>query len=459
MIALPNLSDYEGIFIAFSGGLDSTVLLHAVASQPSLRDKLVAIHVNHGLSVNAMAWQHHCQKFCAALTIPLHCEVVHIPQSNNLEETARTARYQVFAKFIQSTSDCLLVGHHLDDQAETLLLNLLRGTGITGLAAMAVTKSFAQGQLVRPLLDYSRQDLQVYAHFHQLEWVNDESNADQHFSRNYIRHQILPLMSERWSGVVQTLARAAKHCQQAQINLEELANLDCPELKKTPTCLPLAQISHLPKHRLINVLRTWLQLNQLRLPSTLTFERLITELIQAKPDANPAISWDKTTIHRYKQVLYIVQSNHHLVSQTRHSILQARHPERAEGSLNNPLRTLQTSALIWPHFPQTLTLENLGYLCVTPSSEGLTIPKGSQIEVRFRQGGERLYLHKQTKPLKKLLQDWQIPPWQRDSIPLIYVNGQLACVVGYAISDHFYQSASDLDKYIIDFKLVNKYYD
>ncbi|WP_176713860.1 tRNA lysidine(34) synthetase TilS [Legionella jamestowniensis] len=408
---LEYLRRYNRIFVGYSGGLDSTALLHSLSTNPQLLSKLTAVHINHGLSPNALHWQQHCQLFCKKLKISLLIKRVDFKRDANIEDAARRARYGVFSHLLEN-EDCLVLGHHLNDQAETMLLHLLRGTGIDGLAGMPSRKVFARGEMLRPLLSHSRKTLEEYANFHGLAWINDESNENIAFSRNFLRHQVMPLLASRWPQVVNSLVRTSKHCRQAQKNLEDLAKIDCPELKGKSNQLPLDGLSTLNEARLTNVLRVWLKANQVKLPPAVTFERLIFEVIKAKPDANPQVTWEDNCVRRYQDVLYLVKEVE-----------------------------VPYSSLIWNSFPKPLNLgADLGILNVCVSKKGLVVPAKSIIEVRFRQGGETFVWHGQTKELKKLFQEWQVPPWLRARIPLLYINQQLACVVGYAVSDQFYDA-------------------
>ncbi|WP_370447939.1 tRNA lysidine(34) synthetase TilS [Legionella hackeliae] len=411
---LQSLQGYHRLFVGYSGGLDSTVLLHALSSYPQLQPKLTAVHINHGISPNAQNWQKQCQQFCDSLKIPLIVKQVHFKRDSNVEDAARRARYKVFASLIEK-NDCLILAHHLNDQAETLLLHLLRGTGIDGLSGMSSLKKFAEGVLLRPLLHSPRSTLETYANDNHLQWIDDESNENTAFSRNFLRHLVIPLLASRWPKIINNLARTSKHCQQAQENLEDLAKIDCPELAVISPQLPLAKLLPLTRARLTNVLRVWLKGNQIKLPSTATFNRLISEVIHARRDANSQVSWgDNICVRRYQDRLY-------LILKTQSSHLSVR----------------------WNSFPEPLDLgSGRGILSAHLTTRGLVIPPNSTIEVKFRQGGETLHWHGQTKQLKKLFQDWQIPPWLRESIPLLYINQELACVVGYAISDHFYKADS-----------------
>lgn len=403
---LAKFAAFTQVFVGYSGGLDSTVLLHALANQPKLHTKLQAIHIHHGLSMNADAWQRHCEIFCKALNIPLIVRHVDVNKHNNVEEYARTARYKAFADLI-SAQDGLLLGHHQDDQAETLLLQLLRGAGIDGLAAMPIQKQLPKGKLFRPFLSYSRQQLEAYAKQHGLAWIEDESNLDHEFSRNYLRHHIMPKLKERWPQVVNNLARSASHCQQAKANLEALAAMDCEILnKRTLDVSPLLKLGHA---RLSNVLRVWLQHNNVRRPSTTILNRIIDELVLGRVDAVPLVVWNNVKLRRHREILHLIDDN-------------------------NP----KGESKIWEDFPAMLPLDNGQVLQAIIADTGLYIPEKSKLEIRFRHGGESFYWHKQTKKLKKLFQEWNIPSWKRDSIPLLYINNDLAAVVGFAISDHYF---------------------
>ena len=414
---MQHLGHYNTCYVGLSGGLDSTVLLHYLATHTPLIQKIKAIHIHHGLSVNADHWQGHCQRFCDALGVSLIVRRVQIDSSANIEEAARQARYQAFNALLDE-GDGLLLAHHRDDQAETLLLQLFRGAGIDGLAAMPTVKALDKGELLRPFLEFSRADLEAYAHQHHLSWVNDESNEQHVFSRNYIRHQIMPLLQSKWPGVVGNLVRTASHCQQAKMNLDALAKLDCAELNEPRNYLSTLPLTHLDHGRLTNVLRVWLRQNQVRPPAESILKCLIDELILASEDSTPEVQWADTVVRRYQHILYVMP-NEHKVSQ---------------GTLD------------WPLFPAPMSLDLTRSLKASLDTEGCRVPKGARIEVRFREGGESFLWHGQHKALKKLLQAWKIPPWQRDHVPLVYINGELAVVVGHAISDKFY-AVGDKDLY------------
>jgi tRNA(Ile)-lysidine synthase len=414
-----SLSQYNKLIVGFSGGLDSTVLLHVLASHSILLSKLVAVHVNHGISANSSLWQIHCEQFCHTLGISLITQSVQFDCSANIEGRARAARYSVFSSLL-TKQDCLILGHHLDDQAETFLLQLFRGSGIDGLSAMAEIGQFELGMLARPFLSHSRKQLEYYATWHQLPWIEDESNQDTHYARNYLRNKIIPSLQSKWPGVAYNIARSAIHCQQAKRNLESLALNDFSGNDKGSNALGgnslfIEPLKELGFDRITNILRVWLKYNRVQLPSTVTFHRLIHEVIFANHDAVPKVAWGDVLVRRYQEYLYLDRKNE-----------------------NN-----FASFIEWSAFPLPLTLENVGFnLLAKKAKQGLVVPSGAKIIVTFRQGGESIFWHGQTKRLKKLFQEWGVPPWLRERVPLIYFNDTLAAVLGYAMSDLFFTKKS-----------------
>ncbi|MDN5597950.1 MAG: tRNA lysidine(34) synthetase TilS, partial [Pseudomonas sp.] len=252
--------------IAFSGGLDSTVLLHLLVSLANIENlpPVSAVHVHHGLQAAAEAWPAHCQSVCDSLGVPLRVMRVQVRPGASLERAARDARYQAFMQ-IMGAGEVLFTGQHRDDQAETLLFRLLRGAGVRGLAAMPEHRPLAQGRLVRPLLACTRSELEAYAHQHQLQWIEDPSNVDSRFSRNYLRHRVLPAVTERWPQAITHLARTAEHMAEAQGLLDELALMDLQRADQ-PSAFPwlplqslaLEPLRELSDARQRNALRHWL---------------------------------------------------------------------------------------------------------------------------------------------------------------------------------------------------------
>ncbi|MFZ4077189.1 MAG: tRNA lysidine(34) synthetase TilS [Legionellaceae bacterium] len=402
------LIDAPHIIVGYSGGLDSTVLLHVLASDPLLSSKIEAVHVHHGLSVHASDWQKHCESWCHQHQVSLRVYHADLNPGPHLEERARQARYTFFESLL-CDQGCLVLAHHEDDQAETLLFSLCRGTGLTGLVAMPRVRPFAQGLLLRPLLDQTKETLTQYARSHGLSWISDESNDDVSFSRNYLRHEVMPLLKRRWPSVTSAMRTASYHCEQAQSNLNDLAHLDCPDLMMGSMTLSYDLLMTLSEARLVNVLRVWLAQQGCSMPSSKVLDTMIHEVIRAKTDAHPSLIMGQHIIRRYQSTLYC-------------------YPLDAE--------PLPMKPLVWSSFPAPLVCDK-GQWIATAAVDGIKIPLGATVEMRPRKGGERLRYQGQTKVLKKLYQARGIPPWLRDTMPLIYVDGRLAAVLDFVVSDDY----------------------
>lgn len=271
--------------VAISGGLDSSVLL-ALAAQyaQSIGASLSAIHVHHGLSPNADAWAAFCGTACAEIGVQLELVKVIVPTDSGegLEAAARRLRYQAFAAH---AADHVLLAHHANDRAETLLFNLLRGAGVRGAAGMPAS-SGANGRYVRPLLAYSRADLEAHAKKHELRWVNDESNDDVSLSRNFIRHQILPVLEQRFPAAVDNLARSSEHFSEAQEMLDEMAQHD---LAGESFPVPVSILAGLSDARARNVLRYLLAQQGLQAPASKRLQEVLRQFIEAAPDRHPCL--------------------------------------------------------------------------------------------------------------------------------------------------------------------------
>lgn len=413
------LANYKSIRVGFSGGLDSTVLLHLLSNTQALKKTLSAVHIHHGLSPHADAWQKQCEIFCAEISIPLTVAHVKIDNTANIEERARKARYSAFESLLEE-GDALLLAHHQQDQAETLLLHLFRGAGVDGLAAMPIVRPLSKGELVRPLLHCSRESLESYAKNHSLTYINDESNENIEFSRNYIRHHVMPMIRNKWPNVAVNLAACARNCQDASKNLEALASIDYKYSEDDKSSLLIEKLPLHDKSRLVNVLRIWLKKNCIRSISAVLLEKLINEVILARIDAKPYLSCGHVSFSRYKNKIYILNNSQHLDSLSNN---------------DKPITYNAQKNVTWSDFPSPLVLNYGKTLQAQRSPLGIYIPNGSNIEVRYRQGGEVFRLHGQTKQLKKLFQQWGVPPYKRNMIPLIYVNNDLKVVVGFKSTD------------------------
>ena len=300
-----NYDAYSKLILAYSGGLDSHVLLHQLVQHPIIHKKLQVVHINHGLSPNADHWQEHCAMVCAELKIPFAGIkiTIEIKPGDSLEAVAREQRYAELAKFVDENT-ALLTAQHQDDQAETLLLQLFRGAGVKGLAAMPEQKKFAKGVQLRPLLNTTRGELSAYAQQYDLQWIEDESNQNQKFNRNYLRQTIMPLLKKRWPSVTSTLARSGQHCAEAAELLTELAIIDYQHCQGTQlNCLNIIALQKLSRARKINTLRYWLQLNNVRSPNSKHLQKIIDEVVAAKPGATPLLRWENIALRRIDATL------------------------------------------------------------------------------------------------------------------------------------------------------------
>lgn len=416
-------SDAKTWWVAYSGGLDSSVLLHVMAElRVQLSVDVKALHINHGLSENANVWQQHCEQTCANLNIPFQTFQVnaHPKIGESPEAAAREARYQVFEMLLQ-TNELLLTAHHQDDQAETLLLQLLRGAGVKGLAAMPVYTRFSKGHLLRPLLASTRKELAIYAQQHHLQWLDDESNADARFNRNYLRHRLLPIIQERWPMASKVIARTAQHCAEAAELMTELAATDRGWIKgSSPNVLLISKLHSLSPARQRNVIRYWLASLHLSTPNAKHIEQVLRTVLNCTKDAVPKVTWAGAEIRRYRDNLYALSTV----------------------TVNTMIEISWTGC-------QPLTLPNhLGQLtCEFKLGQGIKKEWLEQpLTIRFRKGGERCQPKGRpgSHPLKKCFQEWGVPPWQRDKIPLLYAGEHLLAVVGYCICERFAAAADEL---------------
>ncbi len=388
--------------VALSGGLDSVVLLHLLTRLVP-EENLRAVHVNHGLFPAALQWQQFCEQLAQQWGIPLQVATLHLAAKagESLEASARYERYAVLEKFI-TADDILVTAHHQADQAETLLLQLIRGAGVQGLAAMPMVKSFNQGKLLRPLLNWPRRVIRDYAEHFALRWVEDPSNKDTSFARNFIRQDVMPLLTRRWPSVDATLSRSAQHCAEAQALINEVTQADfkrCFSSQNNTIDVTTLQAFSVLRQR--QILRHWVQHLGYQLPSTRRLQSIQTQMLSARHDAMPSIVWDKLSIRRYAGKLYTVPEAMPI-------------PEGWECS--------------WDGKAPLKLPGGLGSLRVAAS---LAFP----LQVRFRQGGEILQYRGHHRSLKKLWQTWQVPPWQRGRVPLLFKGLELLIVVGYGSAD------------------------
>lgn len=430
--------------LGLSGGIDSVVLLDILRRfARRLRFRLSALHVNHGISPRAERWAAFCRGLCRAHRVPFKAVKVDVARGESLEAAARAARYRVFRG---QEADYVVLAHHLDDQVETLLLQLLRGAGVKGLAGMPVLRKQEAGSrrqdsgfgiqrenarrakrrslhpgsgipspaLLRPLLEVPRSEIAAYARKRRLAWVEDESNLDPGFDRNFLRHRALPLIEQRFPGYRKTLARAAAHLAEASRVLDDLAARDGARYVRDGA-LGVESMRRLSHARAKNLLRHFVSLHGVTQPNAERLEEALRQAVAAKDDARVCIDFGEAELRRFAGALYLVPK----------------------------------SAVPSPEFRRTwrnerkLALGKLGgVLTMTPSrGKGMSLARLRTVPVtiRVRRGGERLRpdCRRPRRSLKKLLQEARIAPWERDRLPLLYCGEALAWVPGIGIACEF----------------------
>ena len=406
---VPRIFPGAHLALGLSGGLDSVALLSILLElAPALKFSLRAVHVNHGISPNAARWAEFCARLCAGFRIPLQLETVDIGPYRSLgpEGAARQARFEAFARV---EGDFIVLAHHRDDQAETLLLRLLRGAGLQGLAAMSPSRALpgTRARLLRPLLAMSHAELEAYARLRGLEWVEDESNADTVRQRNFLRHEVLPLIERQFPAARATIARTASHLAEARELLDEMARGDF-ERCGGATAVDIPVLHRLGEARAKNVLRHWCETRGIEPLSAARTTELLRQLGESAADARFSFAVPGWTFLRYREKLYL---------------------RRASATLERNLRE------VWDGGNALPMLSLGGVLKFKPEEgRGLSLAKlrAGRVTVRLRQGGERLRLdtRRPRRTLKNLFQERGVPPWHRDRLPLVFCGDQLASVPG-----------------------------
>jgi tRNA(Ile)-lysidine synthase len=429
----------DRLLVGLSGGVDSVVLLdalHRIAR--TLGFHLSALHVNHQLSPNAGRWSAFCRDWCRARGIPFRAVKVRVLRGNSVEAAARAARYAAFAG---AAADYVVLAHHQDDQAETVLLQLLRGAGVKGLAAMPLLRAEGRGPrvegkttrhstldtrhaapaILRPLLDVTRSEIEAYARKRKLKWIEDESNQDIYFQRNYLRHEVLPVVARRFPAYRATLARAAQHLAEAARTLDEVAAADGAEWIASGS-LAVDALRRLPAARARNLLRYFLAGHGLTMPGAVRLEEALRQALDAKQDARVLVELGDFTLRRHAGNLHLVRSG---------SAPPAHYEKHWRGEKAIALRELGGVLSLAPARGSGISLARLGARPVT---------------IRVRQGGERLQpdCRRPRRSLKNLLQEARLPPWQRERLPLLYCGEHLVWVAGIGVDCSFQAASGEL---------------
>ncbi|HEU4781385.1 MAG TPA: tRNA lysidine(34) synthetase TilS [Steroidobacteraceae bacterium] len=392
------------VIVAFSGGLDSTVLAHLLVKQRRKLGNLRLAHVDHGLQAASGEWSRHCARLARQWRIPIVLLEASIARGKESPEAAaREARYALLAK-ASEPGEVLVTAQHRDDQAETLLLQLLRGAGVTGLAAMPAFAPFARGFIARPLLDMPRTQIEAIARRAQLRWIEDPSNDDTRFSRNYLRHRLMPLIREHWPGADKALVRSAALMAEAAALLNERAAQDLARLADGDG-LSVRALRALPMARRRNALRAFIARHGVEMPEASRLREMSGPLLEARVDAQPEVAWSATRIVRRSGRLELQSSR-------------------------KPPRKFVAKSWRWRD-DRRLILED-GALDLQDDAEGpidlALLPE--VLELRARSGGERLRpsARARTATLKSLLQNAKVPVDERASLPLLFAGDRLIAV-------------------------------
>ena len=394
--------NYE-ILVAYSGGIDSTVLLY-LADKLAKQEKIniSAIHVNHNINVDSKKWENHCKNFCKNIDIPLIIKNINIELNSkeSIEESARNKRYTAIYSIMKENT-VMMTGHHADDQVETFFYNLFRGAGVKGLSSMPEIRLATKGLHLRPLLGFNKNTLKDFANQFDLDFITDSSNENINFSRNYIRSEILPVIEKKWPNYSKTIQRAINNISIAQkLNLE-LASKDFERFKVYgKKNIININVRSLEENRFNNVIRFWIGENDFKMPTLEQINSIKKNVFYAGEDKRPFFSCNSYEMHRFKDLVEIMLP------------LKKHDPTKI-------YKWKKDEKLIIPNLSIELSWKNL------EQRFGQQIK--DNVEVRFRQKGQNIKINP-TKSLKDFMRERNIPPWQRDRTLLIYINNELKIV-------------------------------
>lgn len=406
---LPGLCSAPHWYVGFSGGLDSTALLKLLLqwrSENSIAIPITAIHVDHGLQADSPAWGKHCEQVCESLQVNFCRFAANVELAGKgLESAAREARYQIFKDQL-SSGDVLFLAHHLDDQIETFFLRLMRGAGLQGLSGMPGQRQLGAGEIARPLLGVKRQELEAFAQHWQLTSIEDPSNSDTSLDRNFLRATVLPLLETRWPGYRGTVSRASGHLNDAaqRLHSESLTPQHVVGTLGDPG-VQLAPLLSVTYEETASALRHWLQEQGQQPPSRAALMEFVRQLhvTQARSNSSPRLKCSAYVLERFRGVLYLLPVE----------------------MLTLPL------ADVWLAAGEHVHILGVGQLSLEPTTGlGVQLSPGERLRVAWRLGGERCQPveRNRSSSLKKLLQEYAVPPWWRDRVPLLYLDSELVAV-------------------------------
>ena len=406
--------------IAFSGGMDSTVLLHVMKNIIDEKSQIRAIHINHNIVDNSKVWTKTCKSICKNFGIDI--EIISLEVTHNgygLEAAARDERYEKLKEKLYE-NEYLLTAHHEEDQMETVFLRMARGTGLDGLQGINEKYSFGEGIIFRPMLEVSKTSVMDYAKEHQLKWVEDSSNQDTHFDRNFLRKKIIPQFRERWPSIASSVSRLSQLSAQNIKILNQIAEEDIGPIANMNE-LPLAKLLDKSFERANNMVRYIILANGMRIPSMKTLQDGLKEMLDPETDKS-VIAWKDYCIRKYKNHLYFLS--------------------------NSDLEPNKVDVRIPWEIGKTVNLgENIGTIEATfIHGDGLSIEKcKNKLTISYRQGGELIKPigHRINKSLKNLFQENQILPWMRDKIPLIYYQDELVSVADLWFNQNYVASQNE----------------
>jgi len=429
------LTQNDSLIIAFSGGLDSSVLLFA-AIQLYRQNKipnLAAAHVNHGLQSSSNDWQNHCQQQCDSYQIACYSKQLNLSQLNKTsEEDARNGRYQFFKELVED-GQTMAFAHHLNDQVETLLFRLFRGTGIHGMSGIPASRKLFKGQLIRPLLDFSREQLKAYAVDNKLQWIEDPSNQSSQYHRNFIRNKVVPLIQTKWPKASNSIANFSLLAKEQVSILDEVAKEDLNQIELTPKTLCLEKLIKLSIARQKNLLHFWIKKKTASPTNGSDIEELIKQLGLDTEDNNSSDSELKQ-----KQIEIKISSG----------FLRSYNGELYFCHQQEPVAL--TEKVDWDDLKENLQLDNGVELTAEFSNENtlqIRLPKENEkITVRPRVGGEvaHPFGRNHSTDLKKIYQELKVPPWQRKWLPIIYYNDQIVAVPNVFVDQCMWLEGDDV---------------
>jgi tRNA(Ile)-lysidine synthase len=396
-------NSYDEFLIAYSGGCDSTALLY-FANQIARKNKINirAIHINHNLNKESKKWENHCKEFCKEINVDLYIENINIilKPGDSLEEQAREERYSsIYSQMNKKT--LMMTAHHGDDQAETFLYQLFRGSGAKGLSSMPRIKKIKKGFHLRPFLAFNKKTLEDFVELKALRYVEDLSNNNTDFSRNFIRKEILPNIKMKWPSCASTISRSAQNLSELFKLNEDLAMIDIQNFLINDACKLSISVRSLEKYRCNNVIRHWISKNNYRMPSSEQMHSIYSNVLNAGRDKVPFFLCSEYEIRRHNDYIEIMQ----------------------------PLQKHDSSSIYKWKLMENLIITNLSLnLSWTDLEKRFGRKIDHDVEVRFRKTGENIKLYSSKKSLKDYMREINMPPWKRERTPLIYINKELRVI-------------------------------